>query len=104
MLSPLVLLHAQTASSDPAGVLGQFAIARVAGSGSESIQAMTSDLDGNIYIAGTTSSPDFPVKNATQPAIGGGLLMRSTDRGQTWQNIGIPLVVPLEIAPHPSDP
>src|SRR5258708_3427400 len=104
VLSPLMLLDAQTAGSDPAGMLGQFAVTRLGGSGSESIQAMTSDAAGNMYIAGSSSSPDFPVKHAAQPAIGGGLLMRSTDRGQTWQNIGSPLVVPLEIAPHPSDP
>ncbi len=104
VLSSWRLLHAQTASSDPAGVLGQFAVARIAGIGSESIAAMTSDAAGNVYIAGATSSPDFPVKNAAQPAIGGGHLMRSTDRGQTWQSMGSPLVVPLEIAPHPSDP
>ena len=100
----LTLVHAQIESSDPAGVLGKWAIARFAGSGADSIQAMSSDAAGNVYIAGTTSSPDLPMKNAMQPVIGEVPLMRSTDRGETWQKIdGIP-VQALEIAPHPVDP
>jgi hypothetical protein len=52
-----------------------------AGSGQESIQAMAADAHGNIYVAGTTSSPDFPVKNAEQPQFGDSRMMRSVDRG-----------------------
>jgi uncharacterized protein (TIGR03437 family) len=101
---PLALLRAQTGSSDPAGVLGQLAVARLAGSGNDSIQAMTSGAAGNLYIAGTTSSVDFPVKNAMQPEIGEAPLTRSLDGGLTWQRMGSPPVLPREIAPHPSDP
>jgi len=31
---------------------------------------MVTDADGNIYVTGTTWSPDFPVKNAAQPRMG----------------------------------
>jgi uncharacterized protein (TIGR03437 family) len=65
---------------------------------------MTSDATGNIYVAGTTSSPDLLVKNAAQPSIGEALLMRSLDRGQTWQKVPGPPASPITITPHPSDP
>jgi len=99
-----VLLQAQTATPDPAGVLERFAAARFRGSGTESIQALTSDAAGNVYVAGSTSSPDFPVKNASQPLIGEAVLMRSADGGATWQKVPIPQVRLLTMAPHPSDP
>ncbi len=101
---PLTLLHAQIDSSDPAGMLGRWAIARFVGSSSDSIQAMASDTAGNLYIAGMTSSVDLPMKNAMQPLIGEAPLMRSTDGGQTWQKIGGVPVPAFEIAPHPVDP
>jgi len=100
----MALAQAQTGNSDPAGPLANLAIARFVGSGNDSIQAMTSDAAGNLYIAGTTSSPDLPMKNAMQPAIGEAPLMRSLDLAQTWQKIGAPPVAPLKIAPHPADP
>jgi Beta-propeller repeat len=37
------------------------------GGGYEIPGSVTTDHDGNIYIAGRTDSPDFPVKNALQP-------------------------------------
>lgn len=101
---PLTLLHGQIRNSDPGGVLSRFAVARFAGLGNESIQAMTSDTAGNVYVAGTTSSPDLPMKNAAQPQMGEVLLMRSVDRGVTWQKVPQPGVLPVTITPHPSDP
>ncbi|HLH32657.1 MAG TPA: SBBP repeat-containing protein [Terriglobia bacterium] len=35
-------------------------------------QSIVVDTSGQIYIGGATSSPDFPVANASQPALGGG--------------------------------
>lgn len=99
----VVPLHAQTGSTDPGGVLSSLTVAQFAGSGSQSIQAMTSDAAGNVYVAGTTSSPDLPVKNAAQPVIGEALLLRSVDRGTTWQKLANPPAFPLTITPHPSD-
>src|SRR5262249_26536093 len=37
------------------------------GGGSEVVGSVATDSQGNIYIAGRTDSPDFPVKNAIQP-------------------------------------
>ncbi len=43
------------------------------GSGNEKAQAVAVDSAGNIYLAGTTFSPDLPVTSgATQPVYGGG--------------------------------
>jgi hypothetical protein len=39
---------------------GGIRLVSFAGSGQESIQAMVADSQGNIYVAGTTTSPDFP--------------------------------------------
>jgi uncharacterized protein (TIGR03437 family) len=100
----LAMLDAQTASSDPGGVLRRLTVTRFVGSGAESIQAMTSDASGNVYVAGTTSSPDLPMKNAAQPTIGEALVMRSSDRGVTWQRVSAPPTLPVTITPHPSDP
>jgi uncharacterized protein (TIGR03437 family) len=101
---PIVMLDAQTLSSDPGGVLSQLTVTRFVGSGAQSIQAMTSDAAGNLYVAGTTSSPDLPMKNAAQPLIGEALTMRSTDRGLSWQKVSNPAPFPVTITPHPNDP
>jgi len=60
------------ADPNPGGVLQKFLINQFAGSGIDSIEAMTSDAAGNLYVAGKTTSPDFPTKNAAQASIGGG--------------------------------
>ena len=65
LLFAVVLLHAQSflhaQASQPvfATYLG--------GGGNEVVGSVTIDSQGNIYIAGRTDSPDFPVKNAIQP-------------------------------------
>ena len=43
------------------------------GSSDDAINAITADYDGYYYLAGNTTSSDFPVKNATQGAIAGGM-------------------------------
>ena len=55
--------------SDAGGVLRQLSIASLGGSGQTSIQALATDSSGNIFVAGTTNAPDFPVKNAAQPVL-----------------------------------
>jgi hypothetical protein len=82
-------LFAQT-STDPGGVLSALTVTRFAA--------------GNIYVAGTTGSPNFPVKNAAQPTRENPFLMRSLDRGATWQKLADPPAAPLTFTPHPTDP
>src|ERR1700719_777060 len=66
------------------GVLRQFSIAGFGGSGQSSIQALATDSNGNILVAGTTNAPDFPVKNAAQPVLGDATILRTNDLGTTW--------------------
>jgi len=42
------------------------------GSGSDEVEAITVDASGTAYVAGTTTSTDFPVVNAVQPLYAGG--------------------------------
>ena len=41
------------------------------GSGTDTLYALAADDSGGLYLAGTTSSPDFPTINALQPALNG---------------------------------
>lgn len=54
------------------------------GNGKTSIGGVVSDSEGNVYIAGTTTSFDLPVKNAFQPRNPGAPIVISRDGGSTW--------------------
>ncbi len=56
----------------------------------ESIQGVAADSAGNLYVAGTTYSPSFPVKNAHQPAYADASILKTTDNGATWTGIAGP--------------
>ena len=75
---------------DTHGVLAGLSIASFNGSNLDSIQGVATDSAGNIYVAGTTYSPQFPSKNAAQPAFGEARILRSTDLGVTWSSTGFP--------------
>ncbi|MEO8367835.1 MAG: SBBP repeat-containing protein [Candidatus Solibacter sp.] len=62
----------------------------IGGSGSDIGMAVATDSAGNVYVAGTTTSLDFPVTNALQPHIGGVPFRASIDGGKTWTMPGIP--------------
>ena len=47
-------------------------IVRIGGSGTDEVNDVTIDGSGRIVIVGTTNSTDFPMRNASQPTIGGG--------------------------------
>jgi uncharacterized protein (TIGR03437 family) len=91
--------------SDPAGVFEKLTVARLAGSGTDSIAAMATDRDGNLYVAGSTTSLDLPMKNAAQPQFGGASILHSTDGGVTWSKAGNPPIgFPNSIAVSPAAP
>jgi uncharacterized protein (TIGR03437 family) len=43
------------------------------GSGDDSASALAPDSSGNVYLTGSTTSADFPLKNALQSTVGGGI-------------------------------
>jgi hypothetical protein len=89
--------------SDPAAVAQRLRVASFGGTGNTSIIAMATDSAGNIYVTGTTSAPDLPVKNAAQPAMGEAQVLRTTDLGATWSRVNVPADV-TSVVPDPVDP
>ncbi len=63
------------------------------GSANDTVAGVVTDAAGNIYVAGTTSSFDFPVRNAFQGRNPGTGLIRSVDSGNSWQPLASPFAV-----------
>src|SRR5258708_415097 len=61
----------------------------IGGSASDIGMAVATDASGNVYVAGTTTSLDFPVASAVQQHIGGTSFRASIDGGKTWTTPGI---------------
>jgi hypothetical protein len=61
----------------------------IGGSGSDLGMAVATDSAGNVYLAGTTTSHDFPIVNAYQRKIGETPFRASIDGGRTWATQGI---------------
>jgi photosystem II stability/assembly factor-like uncharacterized protein len=77
------------------------------GVGGETGNGIAVDVAGNAYIAGTTSSPDFPLVNPVQPEIKDKTVFKSIDGASTWAGInnGLPTqYVVKTIAIDPSAP
>jgi uncharacterized protein (TIGR03437 family) len=111
-LRPLVLLlssvpfcWAQSGPSGPPDIINRLTVASFAGSGTDSVQAIATDPGGKIYVAGTTSSPDFPVLNAAQPNMAETRLSRSVNRGASWTAVGSPPILnPTVVTADPITP
>jgi hypothetical protein len=76
------------------GVFGPFVFSHlglaksVPGQPDHNHQRPCSDVAGNVYLSGTTTSTDLPVKNAAQTQNRGTLIIVSDDGGQTWSPTG----------------
>jgi uncharacterized protein (TIGR03437 family) len=67
--------------------------------------AIVIDSTGSAYLAGYTTSVDFPVLNPVQPTLGARPLWKSTDGGNTWTPIdNLPFAVLQQLVADPSAP
>lgn len=75
------------------------------GSGGSSAAGVARDAQGNIYVAGTTSSVNFSTVNPLQGQLGTAPMMSSIDGGKTWtfETLGTALSVNTVVA-APSNP
>jgi uncharacterized protein (TIGR03437 family) len=71
--------------------------------GSTSVNAVTVDSSGNIYVAGGTTTPNLPVVAAAQPHLAGGTLLKSTDGGSSWAVLPFPDSAPTLVT-DPNNP
>ncbi|HYP07269.1 MAG TPA: sialidase family protein [Bryobacteraceae bacterium] len=58
--------------------------------GRTQINAIKAGPNGEVYVVGSTTSGDFPVKNAAQPESAEASAMRSIDLGRTWTRFNPP--------------
>lgn len=72
-------LHSQSASFQW--------IHQIGGSQGQTVAGLAADSQGNIYVAGNTTSTDFPTQSALQPHPGGSGLFRIDGPGAQWQNL-----------------
>src|SRR5579863_3029264 len=86
---------------DAGGVLRGLSVASFPGSTQDSIQAVATDPEGNIFVVGTTYSVNFPVQNAFQPTFGDATILRTLDLGATWNRVGSPPDAPAVVVPDP---
>ncbi len=77
----------------------------IGGSGGNQVTAAVADAKGNFYIAGSTSSVDFPVNNAAQASPGGSALVRINTASSAVRKLFPPgLSAPSSITADPQNP
>src|SRR5580704_18041223 len=99
---PLRFLSIVCAAACCAGAQGFPAfrwIKQIDGSSSDSVVGMGTDSTGNIYIAGNTTSTDFPIKSAVQSQRRSSGLYRIDGPGYAWT--ALPLSSAQSIAVDP---
>jgi uncharacterized protein (TIGR03437 family) len=79
-------------------------LASFGGSSQDSIAAAAVDSNGDIYVAGTTYSANFPVRNAEQPSFADSSILRTTNLGVTWTRVANPPGGATSLAPDPTSP
>jgi hypothetical protein len=73
---------------DPIGKGPPFGI-RIGGSGDENLTSMAVDSQGDIYVAGSTSSSNFPLAGANLNQVGGGFVMKINGRRFAGKQAGV---------------
>ena len=73
---------------DPTGKEPPFSI-RIGGSGDENLTSMALDSQGDIYVVGSTSSPNFPLVGANSNQVGGGFVMKINGRRFAVKQAGV---------------
>jgi hypothetical protein len=77
----------------------------VSGSGMSNVAAVAADAHGNFYLAGSTTSLDFPSVSAAQPQPGGSPLLRINPSSGAIQKIYSPVLASVQsIALDPGNP
>jgi uncharacterized protein (TIGR03437 family) len=78
-------------------------VQQVGGSQGQTVTGLATDSQGNIYVAGNTTSVDFPTKSAVQAHPGSSGLYRIAAPGAAWQNLyssGLASVMALTVDPE----
>jgi len=65
---------------------------RFGGTNADVARAVTADREGNVYVAGSTQSLNFPAVGAIQPLNGGAALL-TVDEGKSWNSPAIDAAV-----------
>lgn len=99
----LVLQSGLTAATVSAPALQWFKT--VSGSGSSSVASVAADSHGNFYVAGNTTSLDFPTKAAAQAHAGGSPLIRiNLNSGAAQKIYSAGLATASSVAADPENP
>jgi uncharacterized protein (TIGR03437 family) len=75
------------------------------GSGNSIAAGLAREAQGNLYVAGSTTSPDFPLVNALESQLTSTPLATTVNGGKTWSNLFLgPAIVVNAIVAAPSAP